>query len=385
MGRVERFVAEDSDEIVWLRLNRFKSVKLCEVVLKEKLEEKAEKKIDENLIHRKAIGLSSAIESAIGYWKSKTQDLNSKVLSRYYALLQMTIGEQVSSISNADDLSTVQRHTEQGHGLGSISDPQGSFPANYYVFIMKSGHFHAYSDFLGYKTDKISFQKRPRDFTKMSGKENLIPLCDLFRRIPELRPVIWEHLGVPPLSFHIAYKMERPKEPFKQTIGEVFGAQTDKDKTTCTSRLRMYPESEGVSLDYMESADLPFTHIEEVADDNTAQKHFEVLFEHPPGFWHHHLSLYSSAYCGTSYVVPLLQTIEDPVVLNFVLLYGLSIIVRYMPDLWYKIDRGELNHIGSLIDYYLSVFDHVMPLKMLERITEKRIIITMPGSLFAPI
>jgi len=67
----EKFKAENSDELVWLRLNRLKSARLCENLIKDKLEKKANPRITDDIIKSKAIGLSSAIESAIGYWQAQ--------------------------------------------------------------------------------------------------------------------------------------------------------------------------------------------------------------------------------------------------------------------------------------------------------------------------
>ena len=145
----ETFRAENTDEIVWLRLNRLKSVKLCEKLIRKKLAKSPNPNITEDVIKAKAVGLSSAIKSAIGYWQVKPQSINAKVLSLYYFLLQMTIAEQVSSVRNTDDLKTVQKHTENGHGLGTISAEDKDFPENYFTFAIRSGHFYSYSKFLG--------------------------------------------------------------------------------------------------------------------------------------------------------------------------------------------------------------------------------------------
>jgi hypothetical protein len=88
MKRIERLVAENPQELIWLRFNRLKSVKMCESLIKEKNLQTGQK-LDDTIISKKAIGLSSAIESALGYWNSNSESLNAKVLSRYYALLQM--------------------------------------------------------------------------------------------------------------------------------------------------------------------------------------------------------------------------------------------------------------------------------------------------------
>jgi hypothetical protein len=79
------------------------------------------------------------------------------------------------------------------------------------------------------------------------------------------------------------------------------------------------------------------------------------------------------------------KSIQDPIIINYILMYTLSIIVRYLPNVWYEITSGKYDNIGSLIEYYISIFDHVILLQMLERITNKDIHISMPGGLDAPV
>ena len=114
----ERIVADAPDELIWIRLARLRSSKLCESLLREKIAQQgaSAKELSEEVLQKKAIGVSSAIDSGIGYWKAESDALNSWILSRYYALLQMTIAEQVASITNDDDLASIQRHTVFGHG-----------------------------------------------------------------------------------------------------------------------------------------------------------------------------------------------------------------------------------------------------------------------------
>ena len=131
--KTESFKAENSDEIVWIILNRLKSKNLCEKVIRSKYERKGQT-YNDTVGDLKAIGLSSAIESAIGYWEQNSKSLNSRVLSRYYFMLQSTIAEQVCNIANNDDLSKIQKHTEQGHGLGTIRDTSKLFPEDYFAF-----------------------------------------------------------------------------------------------------------------------------------------------------------------------------------------------------------------------------------------------------------
>ena len=365
---IERLVGQNIDEMIWLRLNRLKSVGLCRKILKKR-NEKLRAPLDNEIIEKKAIGMSSAIESAIGYLDGQTTNLNSRILSRYYELLQMTIAEQVSAVDNDKDLEKIQKYTELGHGISTIQDPNGEFPNNYYIYILNSGYFYSYAKHLGYRRAirDIAFQQKIKKFEDLDDedKAKLIPLTSLFRRISELRPIVYEYLDQNPLTFHIVHSPLN--EP--QVVAE--------NKVT---KLGLFPENGKISDYGHDSFNWPFEIIE------ITEKQFKVEFTHPnEGYWHEYLNIYKSDYCGSSYIIPLLGKIEDPILINLLLMYSLSIIVRYQPNLWYRISQGDLNHIGSLIDYYISIFDHIIPLNMLERITQKRIEIFSPGSLYAPI
>lgn len=387
----ETFKASNIDEIIWLRLNRLKSVKLCEDLLRKKLEQSPNRAITEDIIKSKAIGLSSAVESAIGYWQVSPQSLNAKVLSRYYFLLQMTIAEQVSGIKSTDDLKVVQKHTENGHGLGTISNANIDFPKGYYTFAIRSGHFYSYAKSLGIDTKTFDFEKRPRKFEEITDATKLVSLADLFRRIPELSNIIEEYLGEPPLSFHVGHgqtnmivKSERMKEHIERT-GR-FEMDTPATGPTQTTYVAIYSDSAKVTPEYISSLNLPLTNVQYKTDIGSTHPHLEGELIHPHDLvWHRHIKTYSSSSAPTSYIVPLWGKIDDPIIMNFALLYSLSIIVRYMPDLWYRVNSGDLNHMGSLIEYYVSIMDHILPLQMLERITESHISIHQPGSFFGPV
>ena len=387
----ETFKAENIDEIVWLRLNRLKSVRLCENLIRKKLSKSPNPLITEDIIKSKAIGLSSAIDSAIGYWQVTPQSLNAKVLSRYYFLLQMTIAEQVSSVKNIDDLKTVQKHTENGHGLGTITNSEEDFPANYFTFAIRAGHFYSYAKSLGIDTKKYDLEKRPRKFSEIADKSKIVNLIDLFRRIPELGNIIEEYTDQPPLSFHIGdsdINMQKDLDAVKEHIdrtGQIVHKApiTSSIKTTFIS---IYTESGKVTPEYLASLGLPITDFKIVQGLGQGEVYITGQYTHQSDkIWHQQLETYSSSYAPTSIIVPLWNETSDIIVINFTLLYSLSIIVRYLPELWYKINSGDLNHIGSLTEYYVSIIDHIIPFQMLERITDARISIHQPGSIFGQI
>lgn len=388
--RDESFKAENVDEIVWLRLNRLKSVKLCENLIRRKLEKSPNPSITEDIIKSKAIGLSSAIDSAVGYWQVSPESLNAKILSRYYFLLQMTIAEQVSSVKNTDDLKVVQKHTENGHGLGTIIEPNLEFPYNYFTLAIRSGHFYSYAKGIGINTKKFDHEKRPRTFTDID-KSRIVNLIDLFRRIPELSNVIEEYTDLPPLSFHIGHSdknIEDDLDDVKEHITKTgkFALRAPSTSTTKTTYVSVYSESDKITADFLNSLDLPIKDFTLMSGFDPKEKRLTGKFIHPnEGYWHQHLKTYHSSYSPTSIVVPLWNVTSDNIIINFTLLYTLSIIVRYQPDYWYRINSGDLDYIGSMTEYYVSVIDHILPLQMLERITDSRITIHQPGSIWGPV
>lgn len=156
--RIERFVATDVNGAIWLRLKRLSSSQLCKKIIQEN-----HPSLQEDEYTNKSIGMSSAIRSAIGYWETENGGLNSKILSRYYALLQISLAEQISSGDPKDDLKTVQKHTESGHGLFTKISENEAFPNNIKVGCVRGGHFYAYAKNIGIKIKKYAAERRPRN------------------------------------------------------------------------------------------------------------------------------------------------------------------------------------------------------------------------------
>jgi len=80
---VERLVAEDVQQTVWLRLRRLTSSRLCRQIVSARASA-----LSPEVLESKSEGVAWAVRSALGYWDSNPADLNAKILTRYYALLQ---------------------------------------------------------------------------------------------------------------------------------------------------------------------------------------------------------------------------------------------------------------------------------------------------------
>lgn len=388
--RVERLVAENVNQIVWLRLKRLTSVTLCRRLLQRRWNS-----LDKEVLARKAEGLAWAIRSALGYWETPAATLNAWVLTRYYAILQSSIAEEVASADPKANLETIQKQTEAGHGLAAIIDPDCPFPNSYKIACLSSGHFTSYCRSRGIDLKSHEFPKRPREWEKFLPEERIrtISLSDLIRRVPELQTFTNEYLGLDPLSFHVGYASRN----FASQLEEAKGTWTPGSRTpmmrnptqpgtTKTTYVAIYPDGLKFTKDYLEAQALPIKNIEVERDKfGPGTSHFVGQFSHPgDDYWWRYLRLYKSGYCGTSIIIPFWST-DDPFVLHFAILYALSIVVRYLPSLWHDIEDGELDHIRALIDHYLVVVDAVLPHIALERITGDQIAVHQPGSFAAPV
>lgn len=389
----ESLVGTNIDELIRLRISRLKSVEIARKLIQDKYTKNG-MPINDNLVYQKAKGLSSTIESALNYLSISEKGLNAKILSRYYAFLQLTIAEIVASIKNNCDLVEAQKYTEQGHGLSTLNKYTGNnFLDNYYCYFRNDGHFYHYMKQVGFVGNENFFiSKRIRNNDNIDGL-CVVSLIDLFRRIPELQNVIEEYVGKCSLAIHFGLdsageheKDEKRRENHLKETDECQLTIPPETNDEILTHVSIYPNSKNMTVSYLEGLTTPFNNFKIKRDNIFDNEHIVCDFLHKnEGLWWNSIKHYSSDYCATSYIVPVFNQIDDPIIINYILMYTLSIIVRYLPDVWYEITLGSLDNIGNLIDYYISIFDHIVPLLMLERITEKRIHLSMPGSLFAPV
>jgi len=377
---IEHLVASDVTETVWLRFSRLTSPTLCRRALAARLVG-----VDPDILDQKAKGVSSPVRSLLGYWQTPSANLNAAILTRYYALLQASVAEQVASADLSIDLTAVQKHTEFGHGFACLqADSLDTFPDSCHIACLKSGHFASYAKSRQLPVETFAFSVRPRHFEALTQDERgkLLTLSDLLLRIPELQIPASECLGRPALSFQVGHSDQNPPPSF-------FSHQdkpTPSGEETTFAALYVEPSS-AVTSEWLNSLGLPILDIEATENEmlGRVERFFTGKLTHPRiGTWWDHFSHYKSDYCGTSVMVPF-WGITDPFVLHLATLYGLSIVVRYLPSVWQRVEHGELDHIRALIENYIAIFDHIGPQLALERITGTKLVVATPGSFNAPV
>jgi hypothetical protein len=353
--------------------------------------------LGQEIVAEKSEGIASSLRSALGYWENASAALNARILNQYYFMLQLSIAEQVATDAEDSTLTAIQRHTENGHGLATLRSLDAGFPDNYHLFALKSGHFGSFCRSLGIDTSAFAFGERRRDWAKVTGddKRKFLTLTELLRRVPELRSTIYQSLSAPALSFHIAHssknmsiRAERATAKMQATgefVAPIWGPDPSEGPTaeTYLTFATGFGGGEGVTAEYLNGLGLSIKDIKEEHDAVADRKDLTGVYLHPSDeYWHKSLPLYHGVN-GTSLIAPF-WGMSDVFLLHFVILYALSIIVRYLPSLWYEIEHGKFDHIRALLDEYIVVTDRVIPELAVERISGIGLRVVPPGSLMGP-
>ena len=123
----------------------------------------------------------------------------------------------------------------------------------------------------------------------------------------------------------------------------------------------------------------PISDISEV-DSEGDGRHYRVLVNHE-GLsqpWDA-LKLHHSPFERTSLLLPVFGVVHEYRMICFVLLYALSIIVRYRPSLWRRIQDGDLDHLRALIDAFIAVVERILPQAFLETVVGQPVFARQPG------
>lgn len=374
-------IANDPNKLVWLKLKQLTSIEVCKNLLRDK-SKRNDLCLDESVLNKKAIGLASAIESALGYWQEKPVSLNSWVLSRYYALLQLTIAEQVADVKSNEDLASIQKYTEQGHGL-SIWSKGFANPLDYKIYSLKGGHFYSYAKYLGLNPKKWSADRRAKEVDEID-LANSVSIKELFQHIPELEPVLFSFIQTQSNCLHIGhseknYEYESMLRKQELEKGN-FNFRLPKRNFTYVN---IYENLDNpIDLDFIKNTGIPLIDIGEGKAEDSGRMIFTGKLNHrEEELWWSAIEYYKSNFTGSLYIAPLFNQVNDIIVRHFFLLYGLSILVRYTPDVWHDIKTGCYDNIGALIEYYLTTFEEVIPLLMLDRISGKKHRTAQPGAM----
>ena len=312
------------------------------------------------------------MRSALDYIVSTPRDpLNRKVLGLYYGTMALAQSEMLASPSGPIDLDKVEAMTRDGHGLYTLAASHGGF-ADLHVGVLARGFFPQWMKFLRQDTSGYP-KKRPRSLADLkkvpSGMACLLP--DLFASMPEIDDLYAEVVGGPPGWISVAFD-------------QVANARRPARKVTSTYGL-LLDSSGKVSVDSLHSAGWPIAEIRQETDGEGTGSVFRARVDHAghDTMWPV-LPTHSSPFGNNpALLFPTMGGLREYRTIAAVTLYSLSIMARYMPGAWRRIEGGDQDHYLALVQASLAVWERLLPEHFLESIAGETVRTAQPGSWMA--
>jgi hypothetical protein len=374
LRKTRRYItAERPLDGIWARLDHLASVQIAEKLVRQRASA-AGVALDERLIRSKAAGMAFSVRSASDYFRSVPYEaMNKRILSSYYGTLALAFAEMLASPSGPADLDEVEGMTKLGHGLYTLPSATQDF-GGLNVGVLASGFFPRYAAFLGY--DTASFPKaKPKTLTALSElpRRTTTTLCDALGAVPELAELFVAVFDAPPSW--VVPNLDADANPGRYSL-----RASGRSDSTYVSLL---DPSKRMSLDRIVDAGWPVAESKHVVDDDEG-RHFLVRVDHAGyEYWHEALPIHRSPFENRStLIVPVVAGIVEYRVAALTLLYAFSIMVRYMPGLWRRVEGGDSDQHLVLVRTAINVFERILPEQYLEAITDEGIHVSQPGALF---
>jgi hypothetical protein len=368
VGNKITIVSEQPLKQIWSYLSVFQSENVAEKYIRKKavLEDY---EVPENILREKAIGTSYCISNAKDFLIEIPEVLNKRILNTYYGFVYLLSSIMISDPSSDYNLDKLELVTKKGHGLGTVDSDADDFLETQNVYLKSDGFFCKYLKYTGHDTSNVAIYKQVNTTQDLEEYEiaNIISLNGLLARIPELSDLYYELMDLPPLNVRLMKRFNHP---------EVYqGEDWANFVPVC-------------HLDYdfvINSLEPPLFDIRcySMVKERTYAWCGKFKVERGKN-WLDIIGFYGSPICGYTWVKPVLGLTNDIYVIHFMILFTLSILVRYRPSLWREITNGRLDQFLPLITVFLDVFDRIIPQFVLQNLTLKWVRTALPGTLQAP-
>ena len=325
-------------------------------------------------VEAKATGVAYSMRSALDYAVSTGRDaLSMRVLSLYYGTMAFAQAEMLASPLGPTDLDRVEAMTRNGHGLYTLAATNGGF-RDLRVGVLANGFFSQWMKFLGHDTSGYP-RTRPRSTADL-GKVPAGMVCmlpDLFASIPEINDLFAEVFGAPPGWISVAFDRESNlRMPLSNTT-------TRKVEST----YGLFLDSSGkVPIESLKSAGWPLAEIQQQTDGKRTGNVFRARVDHAGcDLWWRVLPTHSSPFGNSpALLFPTMGGLHEYRTIVAVTLYALSIMARYMPGAWRRIEGGNQDQYLALVQASLAVWERLLPEHFLESIAGETVRTAQPGS-----
>lgn len=363
-------LSEEPIEAIWLRLRQLTSVTLARKLVATRGAHESVP-LDDEVVRTKAEGLAFSLRNASDYFKTRAgQNVSQRVLNLYYGSMAFAFAEMLAAPKGPAGLADIEKITTQGHGLCTLDGEQDGLE-RVVVSTVATGFFPSWMKFLGIPTETFPRQK-PKAYEDLARQHaaSWLTVEALFARIPEVADLFLDIFSSKPAwltptydqeanpSFSLYGKKERPATTYSVFV--------DDSARLTAEDIALFPG--------------PISQISEVASTDPG-RHFRVAVDAAgQDIWWDALPVHHSPFERTALIVPAFGVVGEYRAVCLALLYALSIMVRYRPSVWRRVQEGDHDHLRVLVEAYLAVVERVLPEQFLERITAQRVFAKQPGA-----
>jgi hypothetical protein len=364
-----RLLAENPADAIWLRLKQFHSVSLARKLV-EKRFKRSSAVANVEVIESKAEGVTFALRNATDYYQSvDDRNISQRVLNLYYGTMSFAIAEMMASPTGTASLAEVEASTKLGHGLYTFDGSSGGFH-DMIVGGLASGFFTYWQKTIGQPLQLPAQKpKKAYDVSRLSA-DSYVTLEALFARIPEVSDLFIDIFDRPAMWLLPTFDQDA------NSFGQANSGATRTYVKFLDASARMKAED-------VAKFPGPISEITALPAQSGYRVFRAAVDYQGLKFWWEALSIHRSPFTKQALIMPVFGSVTDFRAICFVLLYGLSIVVRYRPSLWRRIQEGDLDNVRALIEAFLAVAERVLPQEFLEHITGQQVLAHQPGSFFA--
>lgn len=365
-------LSENPIDAIWLRLRQLQSVTLAKSMIAGRAR-RGGAEIDEVALQSKAEGVAFALRNATDYFQSvPTGNLSQRVLNLYYGSLAFAFAEMLAAPQGARTLAEIESLTKQGHGLYTVDGADDGL-GSLVVGIIGSGFFPRWLKSMGASEVKVADHKA-RNYEGLDKLpiESWLTVEQLFSRIPEVGD-LYENI--------FSSKPGWATPHFDQGANQAFSLVPAKPKIE-RSYVTFIDNSARLTKEDIASFPGPISEIAEVRSEKGGRRFRAAIDYAGKSVWWEALDLHYSPFVRGAAILPIFGKVRSYRAICVVLLYALSIIVRYRPSVWRRVQEGDLDHMRVLIEAFLAVVERVLPEQFLETITGQRVFAKQPGALY---
>lgn len=364
-------LSEEPVEAIWLRLRQLTSVTLARKLVATRAADEGIP-LDGDVVRTKAEGLAFSLRNATEYFKTRDgQNVSQRVLNLYYGSMAFAFSEMLASPNGPASLTEIERITTQGHGLCTLDGERDGLE-RVVVSTVATGFFASWMKSLGIPTDDFPTMK-PKTYADLAKQpaSSWLTVEALFARIPEVADLFLDIFSSKPAWITPTYDQEaNPSFSF-------FGTRKERPTTIYSV---FVDDSARLSTEDIATFPGPISQISEVPSKDPG-RHFRVAVDAAgKDIWWDALPVHHSPFERSAVIVPAFGVVGEYRAICTALLYALSIMVRYRPSVWRRVQEGDHDHLRVLVEAYLAVIERVLPEQFLERITAQRVFAKQPGA-----